>query len=434
MSSTAAGIIGIVALFVLFALRMPIGLSMLLVGGAGFAWLTNWSAATALLGSEPYHVTSFYPLSVIPLFVLMGQFATVSGMARDFYAAAYAWIGHWRGGLAGATIVSCAGFSALTGSSVACAATIGQVALPEMRRYRYSNRLATGVVAAGGTLGILIPPSAGMVVYAVLTEQSIGKLFLAGVLPGLLLTAIFLITIAALCTANPAYGPPGARMGMAGRLRASVRALPMFLIVVVTIGGIYVGFFTPTEAAAVGACLSMLLAVVRGALTLRALTDTLLETVRTSGLIFLILIGATLFSQFIAVTRIPADLAELLIGLDLPRTVVLTLILAAYIALGMFMEGFAMMVLTLPVVFPIITALGYDPIWFGVIMVIVLEMGLIDPPVGVNVFVVKGIAGDVPMNDIFIGILPFWLAMIVAIVVLVAFPQIALVLPNSMIR
>ena len=434
MSPTTAGIVGVVALFVLFSLRMPIGMSMLLVGGAGFAYLTNWQAASTLLGSEPYHVTSFYPLSVIPLFVLMGQFATLSGMARDFYGAAYAWIGHWRGGLAGATIASCAGFSALTGSSVACAATIGQVALPEMRRYRYSNRLATGVVAAGGTLGILIPPSAGMVVYAILTEQSIGRLFLAGVLPGLLLTGIFLITIAILCTAYPDYGPPGKRMAWSERMGATARALPMLLIVLVTIGGIYLGMFTPTEAAAVGAFLAMLLAAVRGALTLRALTDSMLETVRTTGLIFLILIGATLFSQFIAITRIPAELAELLTSLNLPRIVVLTLILATYIALGMFMEGFAMMVLTLPVVFPIITALGYDPIWFGVVMVIVLEMGLIDPPVGVNVFVVKGIAGDVPMNDIFIGILPFWLAMIVAIVILVAVPDIATVLPNSMIK
>jgi tripartite ATP-independent transporter DctM subunit len=434
MSPTLAGTIGVIVLFVLFCLRMPIGISMLLVGGVGFAYLTNWEAASALLGSEPYHISSFYPLSVIPLFVLMGQFATLSGMARDFYAAAYAWIGHWRGGLAGATIASCAGFSALTGSSVACAATIGQVALPEMRRYRYSNRLATGVVAAGGTLGILIPPSAGMVVYAVLTEQSIGRLFLAGVLPGLLLTGMFMITIAILCSIYPAYGPPGERMIWRERLRATLRALPMFTIVVVTIGGIYAGLFTPTEAAAVGAFLAMLLAAARWTLTLKTLFDTLLETVRTSGLIFLILIGATLFSQFIAISRIPADLAELLTSLNLPRVVVLTLILATYIVLGMFMEGFAMMVLTLPVVFPIITALGYDPIWFGIVMVIVLEMGLIDPPVGVNVFVVKGIAPDVPMNDIFIGIIPFWLAMIVTIVILVLAPDIALLLPNSMIR
>jgi tripartite ATP-independent transporter DctM subunit len=434
MSPTAAGILGIIALFVLFALRMPIGMSMLLIGGVGFAYLGSWQAASALLGSEPYHVTSAYALSVIPLFVLMGQFATLSGMARDFYAAAYAWIGHWRGGLAGATIAACAGFSALTGSSVACAATIGQVALPEMRRYRYSMRLATGVVAAGGTLGILIPPSAGMVVYAILTEQSIGRLFLAGVLPGLLLTAVFLTTIAIICTVRPKYGPPAEGVTFAERLRASSRALPMFTIVVVTIGGIYLGFFTPSEAAAVGAFLAMLLALVRGTLNLKSGTDVLLETVRTSGLIFLILIGATLFSQFIAISRIPADLAALLIGLELPRVAVLTLILVTYIALGMFMEGFAMMVLTLPVVFPIITALGYDPIWFGVIMVIVLEMGLIDPPVGVNVFVVKGIAGDVPMNDIFIGILPFWLAMIVTIVILIAVPDIAMLLPNSMIR
>jgi tripartite ATP-independent transporter DctM subunit len=434
MSPTAAGVLGLAVLFVLFFFRMPIGISMLLVGGIGFASLVNWPAASALLGSEPFHVTSNYALSVIPLFVLMGHFATLSGMARDFYAAAYAWIGHWRGGLAGATIAACSGFSALSGSSVATAATIGQVALPEMRRYRYNNRLATGAVAAGGTLGILIPPSAGMVVYAILTEQSIGRLFLAGVLPGLLLTAMFLLTILIVCTMFPSYGPPGERLRRAERLRATLRALPMFAIVLLTIGGIYVGLFTPSEAAAVGAFLAMLLAAVRGALTVRAFFGALLETVRTSGLIFLILIGATLFSQFIAVTQIPANLTEFLTGLNLPKVVVLGIILATYIVLGMFMEGFAMMVLTLPVVFPIITALGYDPIWFGVVMVIVLEMGLISPPVGVNVFVVKGVAGDVPMNEIFAGILPFWAAMIVTIAVLVLLPEIALMLPNSMIR
>jgi tripartite ATP-independent transporter DctM subunit len=434
MSPTLTGVVGLGVLFLLFFLRMPIGISMLAVGAAGFALLVNWPAASSLLGSEPYHVSSAYALSVIPLFVLMGHFATLSGMARDFYAAAYAWIGHWRGGLAAATIAACSGFAALSGSSVATAATIGQVALPEMRRYRYDNRLATGAVAAGGTLGILIPPSAGMVVYAILTEQSIGRLFLAGVLPGLLLTVIFLVTITIVCTLAPGYGPPGDRVAAAERARASLRALPMLVIVLLTIGGIYVGIFTPSEAAAVGAFLAMLLAAWRGAISLRTFVDALLETVRTSGLIFLILIGATLFSQFIAVTRIPSDLAQFLIGLNLPKLAVLAMILLAYIVLGMFMEGFAMLVLTLPVVFPIVTALQYDPIWFGVIMVIVLEMGLISPPVGVNVFVVKAVAGDVPMKDVFAGILPFWAAMIVTLAVLVMLPEIALVLPNSMIR
>jgi tripartite ATP-independent transporter DctM subunit len=434
MSPTAVGVTGLVIMFALFFFRVPIGIAMLLVGSIGFAILVNWPAASSLLGSEPYHVTSFYPLSVIPLFVMMGLFATLSGMARDFYAAAYAWFGHWRGGLAAATIAACSGFSALSGSSVATAATIGQVALPEMRRYRYDPRLATGAVAAGGTLGILIPPSAGMVVYAVLTEQSIGRLFLAGVLPGLLLTGMFLLTIAIVCSIAPQYGPPGERMTRRQRLSALVRALPMFGIVLLTIGGIYVGLFTPTEAAAVGAFLAMLLAAVRGALSFKSLLHVMLQTAHTSGLIFLILIGATLFSQFIAVTQIPSDLSQLLIGLKLPPIAVLALILVTYIVLGMFLEGFAMMVLTLPVVFPIITALGYDPIWFGVVMVIVLEMGLISPPVGVNVFVVKGVAGDVPMNQVFAGILPFWAAMIATLAVLVMLPQIALMLPNSMIR
>jgi tripartite ATP-independent transporter DctM subunit len=425
---------GLTGLFGLLALRMPVGIAMMFVGVVGFAALNGWAPALAVLGSEPFVIASNYELTVIPLFVLMGNLATVSGMSRDLYAAAYAWFGHWRGGLASATIAACSGFAALSGSSVASAVTMGRVALPEMRRYNYDPRLATGCIAAGGTLGILIPPSTGFVIYAILTEESIGRLFLAGVLPGLLLTGLFILSIYIQTRINPKLGPSGPAVRLSARLKATWQATSMIGIIVITIGGIYAGLFTPTEAAGVGAFLALLLALLRRQINMNSLSSVLLQSIRTTALVFLILVGAHIFNPFLALTHIPSDLAELLVGLELPRLSVLFIILGAYIVLGTFLEGFAMMVLTLPIVHPIILALGFDPIWFGVIMVIVLEMGLISPPVGVNVFVVKGIAEDVPMSQIFAGILPFWIAMAVCLAILVVFPQIALYLPSTMIK
>jgi tripartite ATP-independent transporter DctM subunit len=434
MSPAAAGVVGLAALFVLLALRMPVGIAMAMVGFFGVASLNSFPAALAQLGAEPFQIASHYELIVIPLFVLMGNLAGISGMSRDLYAAAYAWVGHWRGGLASATIAACSGFAALSGSSVASAITMGQVALPEMRRYHYDPRLATGCIAAGGTLGILIPPSTGFVIYALLTEESIGRLFLAGIAPGLLLTGLFMATIWLLTRINPALGPSGPRVGFGQRFRTLGRAMPMVAIVLATIGGIYVGAFSPTEAAGVGAILAFLLALGRRRLSVANLTDAVLRTVRTTALVFMIIVGAHLFSPFLALTHIPDDLAGMLTEYRISRLGVLVLILLAYIVLGTFLEGFAMLVLTLPIVHPLIKTMGYDPVWFGVVMVIVLEMGLISPPVGVNVFVVKGIADDVPMRSIFAGILPFWLAMGVCLAILVAFPQIALYLPDTMIK
>ena len=434
MSNSLIGVIGILALFGLLAIRMPVGIVMMLVGFVGVGVMNGWPAALATLGSEPFVIASNFELMIIPMFVLMGNLASISGMSRDLYGAAYAWFGHWRGGLASATIAACAGFAALSGSSVASAVTMGRVALPEMRRYDYHPRLATGAIAAGGTLGILIPPSTGFVIYAILTEESIGRLFLAGVLPGLLLTALFMVAIAIQTRIRPVLGPPGPALPLADRVRATGRASAMIGIVAVTIGGIYSGFFTAGEAAGVGAFLAFLLALARRTVTPASLNVTLLETVRTSAFAFLILIGAHVFNPFLALTQIPSDLAGLLIGSELSRLGILAILLAAFIVLGMFLEGFAILVLTLPIVHPLIVELGYDPIWFGVLMVIVLEMGLISPPVGVNVFVVKGIAEDVPMRDIFVGIMPFWAAMLACMVLLVMFPEIALFLPNRMIQ
>jgi tripartite ATP-independent transporter DctM subunit len=432
--SDAIGLIGIGALLLLMALRMPIGIAMLLVGIVGFAILNGPQAALAALGSYPYQYAAVYDFAVIPLFVLMGNLGSVSGMARDLYAAAYSWIGHMRGGLAHATILACAGFAAVSGSSVASAVTMGKVCLPEMRRYNYSHRLATGVIAAGGTLGILIPPSTAFVIYGLLTEQSIGKLLLAGIFPGLLLTAIFMTTVAVWMRFKPQYGPPGPRASWSERGQRLLGAGPMMTIVVISIGGIYVGAFSPSQAAAVGAALAFGYAIWRRSLGNGILSKVLLETVNTTALVFLILIGALVFGPFLALSGLPEKIAQSLAGLDVPRVVILILILSVYILLGTFLEGFSMLVLTLPIVFPIINALGYDPIWFGVIMVIVLEMGLIDPPVGINVFIVKGLVPDVPMSEIFAGIVPFWFAMMVCIAILIMFPEIATFLPDRMIR
>jgi tripartite ATP-independent transporter DctM subunit len=428
------GLLGIAVLLVLMALRMPIGIAMLLVGIVGFGILNGWQAALAALGTYPYQYAAVYDFAVIPLFVLMGNLGSVSGMARDLYSAAYSWVGHVRGGLAHATILACAGFAAVSGSSVASAVTMGKVCLPEMRRYNYSHRLSTGVIAAGGTLGILIPPSTAFVIYGLLTEQSIGRLLLAGILPGLLLTAIFMVTVAVWMRFKPQYGPAGPRASWEDRRKSLGRAGPMLTIVLISIGGIYVGVFTPSEAAAVGAALAFGYALWRRSLGGGNLSAILVETVSTTALVFLILIGALVFGPFLALSGLPEHLAALLTGLDVPRVVILMLILAVYIVLGTFLEGFSMLVLTLPIVIPIMIALKYDLIWFGVIMVIVLEMGLIDPPVGINVFIVKGLVPDVPMTEIFAGILPFWFAMMVCIAILIVFPEIALFIPNTMIN
>jgi tripartite ATP-independent transporter DctM subunit len=413
---------------------MPVGVALVLVGVLGFAAVAGWQGALGLLGASPFQHSFNYDLSVIPLFVLMGNFAMISGMSADAYTAGQRWVGHWRGGLASATIVACAVFAAVSGSSVASAATMSSVALPEMRKRNYDPRLATGCVAAGGTLGILIPPSTGFIIYAILTEESIGRLFLAGVIPGLVLTALFVAAIWVVTRLDPEMGPPVPKASLAERLLALRQVVSLLVVVVIVLGGMYAGVFTPTEAAAVGALLTMLLALWRRRLTRTNLFEALFQTTRTTAFIFLILIGAHLFSPFLAVSQVPSTISGLISHLEIPRDAVLALLMVLYIILGMFLEGFAMLVLTLPIVFPVITDLGYDPVWFGVVMVIVLEMGLISPPVGVNVFVVKGFVDDVPMRQIFAGILPFWGAMLICLALLVLFPQLALFLPNSMIK
>jgi len=434
MSTFTIGIIGVLILFVLLALRIPVAFAMFAVGFGGIWMLNGLPAAKSLLASESFTLASMPELVVVPLFILMGNIASETGMSRKLYDAAYAIIGRVRGGLASATIIGCGGFAALSGSSVASALTMGKVSLAEMDRFKYDSRLSTGAVAAGGTLGILIPPSTGFVIYAILTQESIGRLFLAGVLPGLLLLSMFILTITVLCTLNPGMGPPGPRTTTAEKLRAFTGALPILSVIGLTIGGIYTGIFSPTEASAVGAGMFIVIGLVTRKLTLRAFWAAGMSSIVTTATVMLILISAHMINPFLALSHIPQALGEFLIGLDMHRMAILFLILACYLVLGCFLEGFAMLVLTMPIFFPIITQLGFDPIWFGVLVVLTLEMGLISPPVGVNVFIVKSVAPNVPLGQIFRGVMPFWLAMIFTLMLIVAFPQIALLLPNTMIN
>lgn len=438
MSAALVGVLGFAALLALIFLRVPIGIAMLVVGWAGTAALSSAGAAVASMTGQVFAVSSVYTLTVLPLFILMGNLATKAELSRDLYDAAYALIGHRRGGLASATVVGCAGFAALSGSSIASASTMGQVAYPEMRRRGYDEGLATGTIAAGGTLGILLPPSTGFVLYAILTEESIGRLFMAGILPGLLLTGLFLLTIALVVWRRPAAGGVarggGGESGDGQARGVVLRALPIAAIILLTIGGIYLGLFTPVEAAGVGAACTLGVALQRRRLTRAAMVEVLRATLETTGLCFLILIGASVFSPFVALSGLPALLSEHALGLSTSPYVVLALVLLLYALLGMIIEGLSLMVITLPIVFPIITGLGFDPIWFGVIMVLVLEMGLISPPVGVNCFVVKSVAPGVPLSTIFKGVLPFWAAMILCIFLLCVFPQIALLIPEAMFQ
>lgn len=450
ISLTTLGLLGLLSLFVLLAQRMPVALSMLAVGFAGTvianankflsigmasdqAWARGWNIAYSNLAGETFEAASNFNLLVIPMFVLMGNLAGVSGMSNDLFNAAYRWMGHLRGGLASATIAACAGFAALSGSSLASAVTMGRVALPEMRRYKYADGLATGSVAAGGTLGFLIPPSGGMIIYAVLTEQSIGKLFMAGVIPGIVLSLLFIGAIYLVVLRKPEAGPPGPRSSRAERMSSLFNALPIVGVVLLTIGGMYTGFFTPVEASSVGAFLTFVVAAARRQLSWPKMAQVVLETMSATATVFLIIIAAFVFIPFMSLTELPAQLVTLLTDLPIGDVGILLVIILIYMFLGMFLEGIAMLVLTIPVVIPIAIGLDWDLIWFGIIIVIVLEMGMISPPVGINVFVVKSIAPDVPMGTIFRGIWPFWFAMAAMIGLLILFPQIALYLPNTLV-
>ena len=430
MTPTMIGIIGIAALLVLIFSKLPVGYLMAIIGMVGFASIISLDAALSLMARDVFSVFSSYSLTVIPLFVFMGQIAFHSGISSRLFDAAYKFVGHIPGGLAIATIGACAAFSAICGSTNATAATMGAATLPEMKRYNYKPELATGVVAAGGSLGILIPPSVVFIVYGILTQQSIGKLFIAGILPGLLLSALFVISILIWTRLRPDLGPPGEKATLKEKVKSLSGLVETIIIFALVMGGLFKGVFTPTEAGGIGAFCTLVIAVLRGNLDLRGFGQALFETTRITCMILVIVAGATIFSRFMAVSRIPYDIAAWITAFDLAPALIMFFIILVYFVGGCFIDALALIMLTIPIFFPVVMELGYDPIWFGVVIVLVTQIGVITPPVGVNVYVVSGVARDVPLNTIFKGVVPMLIAMIIATLLLIPFPWIALYLPS----
>jgi tripartite ATP-independent transporter DctM subunit len=430
METRALGIMVICVLIMLLFSKTLISSALALVGFFGMTFLSGVKSGLGLMGTVPYSTTANYSMCVIPFFLLMGELAYHAGVSRNLYHTAYTWLGHLRGGLAMATVTACGGFAAVSGSSLATAATMGTVALPEMKRYNYAPTLAVGSVAAGGTIGILIPPSTILIIYGILTEQSISKLFFAGFLPGVLSVIYYLIVIYILTLVNPNLGPAGSRVGLREKwasLKDTWLVIALFMLIM---GGLYKGIFTPTEAGAVGASAVLGINLLGRRMTWGNTMSSLLETGETTAMVFAILIGTTIFGRFLAATKLPMELASFVIGLQVAPWVVLGTIIVFYFFFGCIMGTLPMIVLTVPVFFPVIQALGYDPIWFGIVIVMVSEIGLITPPVGMNVFIIKGVAKDVPLSTIFKGIFPFLGADIARLATIVIFPQIALFLPN----
>jgi len=432
MSLSTTGIIGIIILIVLLYSKMPVGFAMGFLGLIGFSYVVNFDAGLNLLARDVWDVFSSYNLTVIPLFVFMGQIAFHAGISRRLYDSAYVLLGHRRGGLAMTTVGACAAFSAICGSTNATAATMATVALPEMKRYGYDMGLATGTVAAAGSLGILIPPSVIFIVYGILTEQSIGKLFAAGILPGILLCLLFLLTIHLRVMKNPSLAPPGPKSNIREKFRSFAGILETLLLFALVMGGIFFGIFTPTEAAAIGAFMTLLIAIIRRQLYWKGFIQSLADTTKISCMIMVIVTGAVIFGHFMAITRIPYMLADYVSSLPLPPHAIIGVIILVYLVGGCFMDALAMIMLTIPIFFPVVQALGFDPIWFGVVIVLITEMGVITPPVGINVYVVYGVARDVPLEKIFRGVFPMLIALFVCNLLLILFPQIALWLPGFM--
>jgi len=429
------GTIGTVSVFILLLIGMPIAFAMMLVGFLGISYLASFNAALPVVARTTYEVASYYPYTVIPLFIVMGGFAGSSGLTKEMYGAFDKWLRKLPGGLAIATIGACAGFSAVSGSSVATAATMGTVALPEMKRFGYHPKLSTGSVAAGGTLGFLIPPSIGFVVYGMLTEQSIGKLLVAGMIPGILLALAYGITIYIWVKVNPAMAPAEpAPVTWKERFAAIAGVWEPLLLFSIVMGGIYLGFFTPTEAGAVGATALFIVAILKKTLTWKNLIEALFESIRISVMVLFLVAGANVFSYFLALSTIPMQVSGWVAGLDVSPYVIHVVILLIYLLLGCFLDSISMMVLTLPVIFPVIIALHFDPIWFGVVAVLMMEAGLITPPMGLNIFTVAGVAPDVKVHTIFKGVMPFILSIFVVVTAITCFPQLALMLPKMMLN
>ena len=428
------GLVGLAVMMVIAFARVPIAFAMGVVGIVGYAYMRdwNWWVAFASAQTKIYETGRNYTLSVVPLFILMGSFVTRAGMSQELFRAAYAFIGHFRGGLAMATIWASAGFGGICGSSIATTATMAKVAYPSMKRFGYSDRLAAGVIAGSGTLGIMIPPSTIMVIYGVFTETNIGKLFAAGIVPGILAAVLLCIAVMYMNWRDPSSGPPGERSTWRERLLALKDVWGVAVLFIFVMGGIYGGLFTATEGAGMGAFGALVFALWRRALTLRTLYAALLESARTTAMLFMILIGALMFSEFINITTMPADLRALVTGYNLNPTVVVLAICAVYVLLGTAMEELSMVLLTIPVFYPVIVGLGFDPVWFGIVIVCVVEIGLISPPVGMNMFVLKTLLPQVSTGTIFSGVMPFMWADVVRLAIIVAVPWLALWLPSMM--
>ena len=432
MNPFSLGVLGIIVFLVLLMLRMPIAYAMALVGFTGFALLSSASASFSMVAKEIFNTFSSYSLSVIAMFVWMGFLAFYSGIGTRLYVFAYKLMGHLPGGLAVATQLACGIFGAICGSNTATAATMGAIALPEMRKYQYDTSLATASIAAGGVLGVLIPPSVIFIVYGMATEQSIGELFMAGIIPGILLMLAYIATILFLTLRNPTLGPPGPRASWKERVSSLRGGLFEVLVVfALSIGGLFAGWFTPTEAGAVGAAGVLVVSLLGRHLDWTGFKKSLYDTTRTTAMIMLMIAGAMIFGRFMAISRIPFELANWAGGLPLPPFAIVGVILLIYLILGCFIDALALILLTIPIFYPVVVkTLGYDPIWFGVIVVMVVAMGVITPPVGMNVYIIKGVAPDVPLEDIFRGIWPFLLAIIFSLIILIAFPSIATFLPQ----
>jgi len=430
MDPVNVGIIGIVFLILLFLLRMPVAFAMAFVGFLGFSYLSSFQAGLKLLARDIFEQFSNFPISAIPMFILMGSFAFASGIGKRLYDAAYTILGSLRGGLTMATVVASGFFAAICGSTSATAATIGKIALPEMKRYKYDDALAAGCLASAGTLGILIPPSTIFLVYGIITEQSIGKLFVAGILPGIILTFLFIITVGLIVWRNPALAPAGASTNFKEKRKALIGIGEALILFALVIGGLFFGWFTPTQAGGIGAAGALAIGLVRRQLSWRAFIDSTMDGLRTSCMVLCVIACAAIFGHFMAVSTIPFILADWIGGLPIHPMAVMGVIVFIYLIGGCFMDAMALVVLTVPVIYPVVAKLGFDPIWFGVIIVLVSEMGVITPPVGVNVYVIKGIAPDIPLETIFKGIYPFLIAILICTGILMLFPQIALILPN----
>jgi C4-dicarboxylate transporter DctM subunit len=431
MSPEIIGLIGVIVMVVLLFLRMWIGLAMGIIGFLGCLYLSGPEQALAVLGNTPYNTISSYTISAVPLFVLMGMVIAETEIGADLYNTAYKFVGQLRGGLAMATILACAALAAITGLSAPAMVAMGKIALPEMRKYKYDDRLATGSIACAGTLAILIPPSLGFILYGILTEKSVGALFMAGILPGILLTILFIVTVIITTARSPDAGPPGPKTSLKEKISSLKYTWPMFALFLLVIGGIYGGIFTPTEAGAVGAFGAIVISLINRRLTPKIFLYSLQETTVTTAMILILIIGAFLFIKFLAISRLPVTLGELVTGLTVSKYIIYAAIIVLYIILGMFLDIFSAIMLTIPIIYPIILAMGFDPIWYGVIMVLVMQMGLVTPPVGLDVYILSGITG-VPVGTIFRGIWPFVVAAVVCIIILTIFPQIALFLPSMM--